>query len=141
VEGNEKIKMATSVLDYIFRELAVSYLGRSDLAHVSAGDIRPDTIGDAASEAHLPQPEESMQDGAMLKVASHGFVRNNLYMFRPDARSQKAENGKQKSASRAREARIKGYEGDACAECGNFTMIRNGTCLKCDTCGANSGCS
>jgi ribonucleoside-diphosphate reductase alpha chain len=42
---------------------------------------------------------------------------------------------------RIRTARIKGYEGDSCEECGNFTLIRNGTCLKCDTCGATSGCS
>ncbi|MCH7948293.1 MAG: hypothetical protein IIC66_10900, partial [candidate division Zixibacteria bacterium] len=40
-----------------------------------------------------------------------------------------------------REARLKGYEGDMCSECGQFTMVRNGTCLKCDTCGATSGCS
>ncbi len=39
------------------------------------------------------------------------------------------------------QARIKGYEGVACDDCGNFTMVRNGTCLKCDTCGATSGCS
>ena len=39
------------------------------------------------------------------------------------------------------EARIKGYEGVSCDECANFTMVRNGTCLKCDTCGATSGCS
>jgi ribonucleoside-diphosphate reductase alpha chain len=39
------------------------------------------------------------------------------------------------------EARMKGYEGDACGECGNFTLVRNGTCLKCNTCGATSGCS
>ena len=42
---------------------------------------------------------------------------------------------------RIRMARMKGYEGDACTECGNFTMVRNGTCLKCDTCGTTSGCS
>jgi ribonucleoside-diphosphate reductase alpha chain len=42
---------------------------------------------------------------------------------------------------RIREARMKGYEGDACGDCGNFTLVRNGTCLKCDTCGATSGCS
>jgi ribonucleoside-diphosphate reductase alpha chain len=42
---------------------------------------------------------------------------------------------------RIRAARLKGYEGDSCGECGNFTLIRNGTCLKCDTCGATSGCS
>jgi ribonucleoside-diphosphate reductase alpha chain len=42
---------------------------------------------------------------------------------------------------RIREARLKGYEGDACGECGNFTLVRNGTCMKCTTCGATSGCS
>ncbi|MBT7526327.1 MAG: hypothetical protein HN658_03410, partial [Rhodospirillales bacterium] len=40
-----------------------------------------------------------------------------------------------------REARLQGYEGDACGECGNFTLVRNGTCLKCNTCGSTSGCS
>ena len=38
-------------------------------------------------------------------------------------------------------AKMQGYEGDACSECGNFTLVRNGTCLKCDTCGGTSGCS
>jgi ribonucleoside-diphosphate reductase alpha chain len=42
---------------------------------------------------------------------------------------------------RIREARMKGYEGDACGACGNFTLVRNGTCLKCVTCGETSGCS
>ena len=44
-------------------------------------------------------------------------------------------------ADRRAEARMKGYEGENCGECGNFTMVRNGTCLKCDTCGSTSGCS
>ena len=44
-------------------------------------------------------------------------------------------------ADRRAEARMKGYVGEACGECGNFTLVRNGTCLKCDTCGATSGCS
>lgn len=42
---------------------------------------------------------------------------------------------------RIAEARMKGYEGDACPECGNFTLVRNGTCLKCDSCGSTTGCS
>lgn len=42
---------------------------------------------------------------------------------------------------RVREARLKGFEGDACTDCGNFTLVRNGTCLKCNTCGATTGCS
>jgi ribonucleoside-diphosphate reductase alpha chain len=44
-------------------------------------------------------------------------------------------------ADRRAEARVKGYEGESCTECGNFTLVRNGTCLKCDTCGGTSGCS
>ena len=43
--------------------------------------------------------------------------------------------------SQIQEARMKGYEGEACGECGNFTLLRNGTCMKCDTCGGTSGCS
>jgi ribonucleoside-diphosphate reductase alpha chain len=44
-------------------------------------------------------------------------------------------------AKRVAEARMKGYEGDACGSCGNFTLVRNGTCMKCNTCGSTSGCS
>ena len=46
-----------------------------------------------------------------------------------------------KIAEKVCQARLKGYEGDPCRECGQFTMVRNGTCLKCDTCGSTSGCS
>jgi ribonucleoside-diphosphate reductase alpha chain len=38
-------------------------------------------------------------------------------------------------------AKMQGYEGEACGECGNYTLVRNGTCMKCNTCGATSGCS
>jgi len=44
-------------------------------------------------------------------------------------------------AERRAEARAKGYEGEMCDECGNFTLVRNGTCMKCDTCGSTTGCS
>jgi ribonucleoside-diphosphate reductase alpha chain len=44
-------------------------------------------------------------------------------------------------AARAAEARLKGFEGDSCGACGNFTLVRNGTCMKCNTCGGTSGCS
>ena len=44
-------------------------------------------------------------------------------------------------AAKAREAVAKGYSGDACTQCGQFTLVRNGTCLKCDSCGTTSGCS
>src|SRR5258706_15661632 len=54
VEGNDTIKMATSLLDYIFRELAISYLGRSDLAHVQPADLLPDSLGKGVSKEGLP---------------------------------------------------------------------------------------
>ena len=44
-------------------------------------------------------------------------------------------------AERRAEAKAKGYEGEMCSECGNFTLVRNGTCMKCDTCGGTTGCS
>ncbi|HEX5867022.1 MAG TPA: hypothetical protein VFY72_04900, partial [Beijerinckiaceae bacterium] len=49
--------------------------------------------------------------------------------------------GAEKATTRRAEALMKGYQGDACGECGNFTLVRNGTCMKCDTCGATTGCS
>ena len=59
--------MATSILHYIFRELATSYLDRGDLAHVQPGDLMPDTVGKGEAESNL-----------MRRAASNGFVRNKL---------------------------------------------------------------
>jgi ribonucleoside-diphosphate reductase alpha chain len=47
----------------------------------------------------------------------------------------------QKTSDRVQQARMQGYEGEACPECQNFTLVRNGTCLKCNTCGGTTGCS
>jgi ribonucleoside-diphosphate reductase alpha chain len=66
-EGNDAIKMATSILGYIFREMAISYLDRGDLAHVQPGDLMPDTVGKGEAESNL-----------MRRAASNGFVRNKL---------------------------------------------------------------
>jgi ribonucleoside-diphosphate reductase alpha chain len=177
VEGNDAIKMATSILDYIFRELAVSYLGRNDLAHVEPDDLMPDTVGhpsDAEPNLRQINDEQKSQVGAEVaaivqRVASQGYVRNKLTVLHGGKRASAAttaravgEPGEMPLFSGAlavsaetmeiaalsdprldqiREARMKGYEGDSCGECGNFTLVRNGTCLKCDTCGSTSGCS
>jgi ribonucleoside-diphosphate reductase alpha chain len=159
VEGNDAIKMATSILDYIFRELAISYLDRGDLAHVQPGDLLPDAVGKGEAESTLGDPggDDLPEMAAMMRHgASSGYVRSKLTVVHGGAgRTPAAEfdGALAVSASadeeyadglrreRIRAARIKGYEGDSCAECGNFTLIRNGTCLKCDTCGATSGCS
>jgi len=171
VEGNEAIKMATSLLDYVFRELAISYLGRNDLAHAETSDMAVDAIGQGTADSNAGS-EGNSTDGALnavMGLASTGYVRSNLYVLKgaeagnetPTSAAVMRAGGDGGSVitetvatesvvvsdsrgnrvERIIEARIKGYEGDACGECGNFTLLRNGTCLKCDTCGGTSGCS
>ena len=160
VEDNETIRMATSILDYIFRELAISYLGRNELAHVEPADLMPDSLGGGISQSSMDQHTQVMD-----RVASKGYVRSkNLMMTRKVGTTMMADAGGgtqvvteatvsvsgdaetmiqafDARAEQIRHARMKGYEGDACPECGNFTLVRNGTCLKCDTCGSTTGCS
>jgi ribonucleoside-diphosphate reductase alpha chain len=174
VRGNAAIKNATSILDYIFRELAISYLDRFELAHVDPSQNGHTEVGpgEGAKTAPAAQIEGESR-------ASRGFLRKraaqqdklqlaNLSRM-PTARaagagqafeaeagtaeavaspavSQTVARAVETTAERSEsdlisEARVKGYEGEACQECGNFTLVRNGTCLKCDTCGATSGCS
>jgi ribonucleoside-diphosphate reductase alpha chain len=169
VEGNDTIKMSTSVLDYIFRELAISYLGRNDLAHAEPSDLLPDSIGRGDKQGDLREDEREAVAATVRRVASIGYVRNQLLVLNGGAQNTTRASangagatqelaGTQGSAKalaveaavagkidlrleRLREARMKGYEGDSCGECGNFTLVRNGTCLKCATCGTTSGCS
>ncbi len=70
VEGNDAIKVATSVLDYLFRELAVSYLGRGDLANVEPSDLMPDATGKGEAQSEI-----------IRQVASTGYVRNQFTVF------------------------------------------------------------
>jgi ribonucleoside-diphosphate reductase alpha chain len=183
VQGNETIKNATSILDYVFRELAVSYLGRHDLAHVEPSDIGFDAMGKGVGEGKAPSPEHAGQAPAPAPISaarylSRGFMRREIANVvvmpartqangaqangthgaatveaRLEVRSQgetavldiPAENGAAHAMAAEPDqrtlARLKGYEGDPCGECGNFTLLRNGTCLKCDSCGGTSGCS
>ncbi len=172
VEGNDTIKMATSLLDYIFRELAISYLGREDLAHATPADLMHDTTGRGDKNDGLPELNDDVSQALerVQKFASSGYVRgSNLVVLNTnkakprDSEDSELEtvavaaasvatasvsvgsamtNGGTDATSDARmAARMKGYEGDACGECGNFTLVRNGTCMKCDTCGSTSGCS
>jgi ribonucleoside-diphosphate reductase alpha chain len=172
VEGNDAIKMSTSVLDYIFRELAISYLGRNDLAHVEPGDLRPDSVGRGRVQDGLPaQGSDAAQQAAdaVSRIASVGYMRSNLYVLNGRTAGNVAIAEEASAAGpvpheltdgpavalahnaqaavvgvasgAAFTAKLKGFEGDACPECGNFTMVRNGTCLKCTTCGGTTGCS
>jgi ribonucleoside-diphosphate reductase alpha chain len=187
VIGNDSIKNATSVLDYIFRELAVSYLGRNDLAHVPPH--HDEDLGGGVTEGQ--------RSTTVSRTTSIGYVRGNVHrigvvrgnaatalVVEPDehehehvhvhadipevaaavdlseiassieaeiaanpvgqtvaALESKLNGAKPDVHVRRAEARMKGYEGDACGTCGNFTLVRNGTCMKCNTCGSTSGCS
>ncbi len=176
VQGNDSIKNATSILDYVFRELAVSYLGRSDLAHVEPSELGFDALGKGVGK------DEEAPRVPAARVLSSGFVRkpnlaaSNVVVMSSAAPSSAAplqalairaeaqgalaladgpqvatevrqelnvavDTSVMTASNRRAEARMKGYEGESCSECGNFTMVRNGTCLKCDTCGSTSGCS
>ena len=163
VTGNDAIKMSTSILDYTFRELAISYLDRHDLGHVSADDLDVDTTGGGEAQSEL-----------VNKVTSRGFIRKQgLVVYSNDSSAAQAIATEQTAATslkpattgaglakavaseamaapastedvmatRVKEARLQGYEGESCPECQNFTLVRNGTCLKCNTCGSTTGCS
>jgi len=153
VEGNQHIKMSTSIIDYIFRELALSYLGRNDLVQVKPEDLRGDTIGRPEDEIPEFDAEEEEVIETMREGVSPDLPRSEHLHLAPERRSfdqgtQEAVLGSDVRAisepanSNVRvEAKAKGYEGEACSECGSFSLVRNGTCLKCMTCGSTSGCS
>ncbi|KGJ04701.1 vitamin B12-dependent ribonucleotide reductase [Paracoccus versutus] len=156
VQGNDSIKNATSILDYVFRELAVSYLDRTDLAHVKPQGARFDDLGGGEAESQpnvAPVSEGASRSLEMLKqISSTGYLRKRLpqdlvalqsgVSVAAVATAEGAAAAVGVVAMDARtKARMQGYEGDPCGECGNYTLVRNGTCMKCNTCGATSGCS
>ncbi len=148
VQGNDHIKMATSVIDYIFRELAVTYLNRRDFMQVSEEDLRSDSIGRPRDETPEFVEEEVVNDHHTdptvpgQSVEDHESAGFRLPPLRERPREQRVRAVTGSSVSeQIWKARLQGYEGDPCPECGQFTMVRNGTCLKCVSCGATSGCS
>jgi ribonucleoside-diphosphate reductase alpha chain len=173
VQGNDSIKYATSILDYVFRELAVSYLERFDLAHVDPSESGFDALGKGEAEGKAAPASNFVSRGltrsrtdrlsivSSSPSSSGSVAASNVTAFagssgaatalkaEPEAKLSPAQQLEKKTETEVRlgysakrtEARMKGYEGEACPECANFTMVRNGTCLKCDTCGGTTGCS
>ena len=147
VTGNEKIKMATSVIDYIFRELAVTYMGRYDLAH-----IEPEEVKSKASAGIVKKLAEIEPDFVDEEVISERLVdldknrTKNSYNYGLEtaniqSQQQVVAQEKRTMSTQIKQARQRGYTGDICPECHSMTMTRNGTCLKCITCGSTTGCS
>jgi ribonucleoside-diphosphate reductase alpha chain len=176
VDGHDNIKMATSIIDYIFRELGVSYLHRNDLAHVTPEEVYAGTIAsgsvaprdevadDQESSARYDDFRDSIDSAAARpassKLESRGFTRTPteplqtvakaavaevplavIAEAKPRAEALAALGASTSNVSAVQMARRRGYEGESCSTCGNFTLVRNGTCLKCDSCGSTSGCS
>ncbi|MEL6783954.1 MAG: vitamin B12-dependent ribonucleotide reductase, partial [Pseudomonadota bacterium] len=191
VMGNDAIKNATSILDYVFRELAISYAGRHDLGHVDASDFASTALGKGVQEGKAQVVSTGLTRGANLSIvptgepagsldapvskptggtvtsigggaavalalaepAHDGLAEPTIGFLRDipdnDLRKEEAMESMSESQSapsmttdeRRSMARMKGYEGEACPECQNFTLLRNGTCMKCDTCGSTTGCS
>ena len=174
VQGNDSIKNATSILDYIFRELAVSYLDRTDLAHVPPEGASFDDIGRGESEGvsnlRAVEDAKAAKGIEVLKhMVSTGYHRNRVpqefvvYQGGQAVTSMDGSVALDTSTDAAvavatrvpevaaapmvaamdhrTKAKMQGYEGDPCGECGNYTLVRNGTCMKCNTCGGTSGCS
>ena len=143
VMGNERIKMATSIIDYIFRELAINYLGREELAHVSEEDLRHDTLGSRDEPEYIEEQQfirplivsDSSLDVDSYEVEAHGGASSGPHLL------SSASPVRDVRIQAVLDARARGYEGDACDECGAMTMVRNGSCLKCVSCGSTSGCS
>ncbi len=186
VQGNDAIKNATSILDYIFRELGISYLDRHELAHVDQSDFSATAMGKGVQEGNTQIVSKGLTRGHNLSVVkpatgepsgsaaptpsggattvtavasgalatSSAALAANLneesVAFARDYEADTAtkvtpQTEEAKPVIDAAQERIKsmmqGYTGNSCDDCGNFTMVRNGTCEKCDTCGATSGCS
>ena len=183
VQGNDTIKYATSILDYVFRELAISYLERFDLAHVDPSEGGFDALGKGVEEGVRPAAPNYVSKGLTrsrtdkLSVVSGGSPTSAIgggdgrssgqadlpasprcteaaraegataLKAEPEAKLSPTQAiealawQQPSKADRRAEAKAKGYEGEMCGECGNFTLVRNGTCMKCDTCGSTTGCS
>jgi ribonucleoside-diphosphate reductase alpha chain len=147
VKLNDRIKMATSIIDYIFRELAITYLERKDLSQVQEEDLRMDSMKKDDQDPECVAEEADMTALAKSSILTeHLPVRNGLHGnghgHGNGAVAHKMELKRETLTLTAVQiARQQGYEGDPCQECKQFKMVRNGTCLKCENCGATSGCS
>jgi ribonucleoside-diphosphate reductase alpha chain len=151
VQGNDRIKFSSSIIDYIFRELAVSYLGRDDMAHVGLDELEASTdpVEDSPEPAHAvalagPTSAPAAPAPAAVVVPAAEVVTRSAPAVAPQPVTITSTLVMERTTTRitaSEEARQKGFEGDPCTECGQLMMVRNGTCLKCMNCGATSGCS
>ena len=132
VQGHNVIKNATSILDYVFRSIGYDYLGRKDFIHVKAvdeissedaeqGEKDGDANGHAASES-------AVSDLSIASLQSEGA-----------AKAEKEVSGNVET--QIIQAKVQGYSGEQCENCGSMRVRQNGTCKVCEDCGMTTGCS
>jgi ribonucleoside-diphosphate reductase alpha chain len=138
VTGNDQIARATSILDYIFRELAVSYLAREDLAEL--GDVTHDGLGRGLEDGIEKSQAQPLPDEA-AHLISRGFARgqipDNIVIFKTLREEREAEQSEAEVAAEETDAASPTYLSDACPSCGSFTMYMEDADgeIACDTCG------
>jgi len=128
---------------------------RTDKLVVMSGGAAPETRGEADARAPSgsnvtafggagAQAATALREEAQPKRSPTERLEHLAWSeprARTEPRTAAQADARALAAEKRAEAKAKGYEGEACGECGNFTLVRNGTCLKCDTCGSTTGCS
>ncbi|UPT95501.1 adenosylcobalamin-dependent ribonucleoside-diphosphate reductase [Bradyrhizobium barranii subsp. apii] len=130
VQEHDRIKNATSIVDFIFRDLAINYLGRDDLAHVTPEESGHTAIGSGV------EPEKSVVNISNVVTVNAAAGMSDDELVKVVEKLSASALPDQRAV-----AKMSGYTGDCCSNCSSFTMVRNGTCLKCETCGETTGCS
>ncbi len=150
VNLNDHIKMSTSIIDYIFRELAITYLGKTELAQVNPDDLRGDSV-------NKQDPECTDDEPADPRTIMTTTINPELFPARQRIQSDTATGNGQGNGNGAHNVETKreilayattvetayqkGFEGDPCPTCKQFKLVRNGMCLVCRNCGETTGCS
>jgi ribonucleoside-diphosphate reductase alpha chain len=136
VEGHPNVKIATSIVDYLFRVLGIEYLGRYDLAHVKPE--ADDKAVDERSEGLIPTEPPSRRTGEIAALASPSLTEG----VTAARKNPVVAVGDPTHTGSALDAQLEEMMGDApvCDSCGHIT-VRNGACYKCLNCGNSMGCS
>jgi ribonucleoside-diphosphate reductase alpha chain len=136
VADHDSIKFCSSIIDFIFRDLALNYLGRTDLVHIPPKEQI--NVSPQPSAGYLGA---GAGGGAVATAATGGSSMPAVSLRGDTDIALTQEEWSDDTALASKLARVRGYEGDPCVECGQFTMVRSGTCLRCLSCGSTSGCS
>lgn len=134
VQGHNVIKNATSILDYVFRSIGYDYLGRKDFIHVKAVD-------EISSEDDESEGEDGLSNGAAVRGSDVSEVPAAAGQHRkaPKSLAEKEQPGV--VDTQVIQAKVQGYSGEQCENCGSMRVRQNGTCKVCEDCGMTTGCS